>query len=96
MKEFKIDSSWGPPRLRAIFKSIEDAINLRTPLPSESSDVNEKPDGMEIIQKAWGTPGSDGDVAGGGGGGTASNLYGALNGAPATFHLLQSSAPTPL
>lgn len=98
MKSFKIDQ-WGPPRLRAIFKSIQDRINAITPLGSETTDVDEKPDGMQIIEKAWGpAPVPEGDVAGGGGGagGTPVDLYGARDGAAAIFHLLQSSPPTAL
>lgn len=91
--KFKL-KKWGPKKLREIFEAIEIGINERTPLPSVTIDVSQKPDGREIIVKSKNSGADDAGGSGGSGGGTSIALYGARNGAAAVFHLLQSSAPT--
>lgn len=61
--------------------------------------VDENKNGSQISQaepKTSDGSGGTGSNGGGGSSGTPVNLYGVLNGAPATYHLLQSSAPTPV
>lgn len=90
---FKI-KPWGPRKLQKILEDIAREITERTPLPGCGVHVGEEPDGMPLSLE---TPSHvNPDDSSGGGGGTSVNLYGALNGAPAVFHLLQSSAPTPV
>lgn len=89
---FIIDK-WGPKRLREIFEKIQNAINERTPLASETAEVNETPLGMQICFKTQGNA-SASDDGGAGGGGTNQDIYGSLNGAPAVFHLSRTRAPT--
>jgi hypothetical protein len=95
MEIFKI-KPWGPKKLREIFKSIETAINKRAPIPGLGIDADEQPDGVQIHAKS--EVGASGeaqvDSSGGGASGTTVDLFGALNGQPAVFHLLQSSPPT--
>jgi hypothetical protein len=94
METFKI-APWGPKKLREIFKSIEAAINARTPLAGLGIDHDEQPDGVQIHAKPSDLGASgEADATGGGGGGTSIDIYGYFNGAPAVFHLLQSAPPT--
>lgn len=97
MQKLKI-KPWGPGPLRNITETLVDAINKRTPLPSETIDIDERPDGAQIIRKddVTGDSEDSAKVDPGGDGGTNVDIVGMLNAAPATFHLLQSSAPTPL
>lgn len=92
--KFKI-KPWGPKTLQKIHEDIAREINERTPLSGCGIKVGEEPDGMPLSLDEQGNPNQD-DAGGAGGGGTPVNVYGALNGAPAVFHLLQSSPPTPL
>lgn len=88
----KVKTGW--IKLDGIFETFQNAINERTPKASIDIDIDEQPDGMEISLSESASPGGAlGDTAGGGGGASI-NLYGARDGAPAVFHLLQSSAPT--
>lgn len=88
---------WGPPRLRAIIDELVDAINRRTPKEGFGTRADEKADGV-MVHAELGASGSaeavpeDGNVTGG----TPAALVGALNGQPATYHLLQSAPPTPI
>lgn len=97
MKALEIPA-WGPKKLREIFKAIQDAINARTPIKGAGIGVSENPDGVQISAAV--NPPADGSLVGaaggGSGGGTSFPLYGALNGAPATYPVLLSSPPTPL
>lgn len=88
-------TKWGPPMERKIQSEIEDRVNRITPRAGPGLKITENPDGSVISLE---TKPSDAASAPGGGGGSGANidLYGALNGAPALFHLVQSSAPTPL
>lgn len=98
VKPFKVER-WGPKRLRGILESIEAAINRRTPIKGIGIEATENPDGVQISASSEGGEIDDSDTdkgGGGGSGGTNVDLYGAQNGAPAVFHLKQSSAPTPI
>jgi hypothetical protein len=92
VKAFTIQP-WGPKKLREIFKSIVDAINARTPIEGLGVNVEEHPEGLQIHAEIGAAGAADGGTPGGSGGGPV-DLYGALSGAPAVFHLLQSSPPT--
>lgn len=90
---------WGPRKLRENFKATEDAINLRTPIGGIGVDTDQRPDGIMVaasLGASGGLQAAPSRGGGGGSGGTPVDVYGAYNGAPALFHLLQSSAPTPL
>lgn len=94
---FTLDK-WGPKRLRAIFKTIETEINSIRPSAGLGIDVDVTESGSQISTKNETPPGGadkEGTRGGGGGSGTSVNVYGAFNGAAATFHFLQSSPPTP-
>lgn len=96
MQKLKI-KPWGPKRLQAITEELVDAINKRTPLPSETINIDERPDGAQILIKdEEGDNTEDSTVDPGGASGEPVDIYGAFNGDPAIFHLLQSSPPTPL
>jgi hypothetical protein len=89
---------WGPPVFREIIGELQDAINERTPVPGFGINVDEREDGFQISTKLAQPPQTVKDPQGTGGGsasGTAGDIEGALNGAPATFHFLQGSPPTP-
>lgn len=91
-------TEWGPPKLREIHKEIEGAINARTPVGGLGTECDEGPNGAQINTKV--APGVTDDQKGGGAGGGSSgtprDIVGAFNAQPATYHLLESSAPTPL
>lgn len=90
-------TKWGPPRLREIIGEIQNAINNRTPVAGLGLDCDECENGVQIsLENVKGTPDDTKSGAGAPSGGTTVNIVGALNGAPATYHLLQSSPPTPL
>lgn len=86
-----------PPFLRKLVKSIVDGINQRAPIEGFGIEISEEPDGRRVELRQ---PKAVDDATGGSGNpsssGTTVNVYGSLNGAPATYHLLQSSAPTPI
>lgn len=91
-------SGWGPERLRELFKEVETRLNKLRPIQGTGIRISEGSDGVQISIDNTPAVGSnilDG-VGGGGGGGSDIDLYGACNGAPAVFHLKQSSAPTPV
>lgn len=91
--------NFGPPKLRKIHEAIAAKINQIIPLPGIGIDVDQKPDGLQISARAQVSPdkGKTGATIGGGSSsGTPVDIYGSLNGAPAVFHLLQTSAPAPI
>lgn len=91
---------WGPKKLREIVVAIEGALNARTPHEGLGISLDESSGkGFQISTKLAGGAAiqdSKDGLALGGSGGTNVNVYGALNGAPAVYHLLQSSPPTPV
>lgn len=88
---------WGPVPLRKIVNQIVEGINLRTPIAGCGIAATEEPDGVQISLENNPAPvGGSAGTAGGSGGGTRVDIYGAKDGAPYVFHLLQSSAPTPV
>lgn len=89
--------NWGPRKLRENLKATEDAINERTPIGGIGVDTDQRPDGIMVAASLGASGGLQAAPSRGGGGpgGTSVDVYGAFNGAPATFHLLQSSPPTP-
>lgn len=95
---FTIDK-WGPKRLRKIWESIEGEINRNRPTSGLGTDVDVTNGGSQISISSLKPPGGtdkENAQGGGTGGGSSVNLYGAFNGAPALFHLSQTSPPTPL
>lgn len=97
MSPFKIEKKDVFPFLRKLVSTIIGAINARTPKEGFGISIEDKPDGEEISVNV--SELADALSASSGGAissGTPVNVYGAFNGAPATFHLLQSSAPTPI
>lgn len=85
---------WGPVKFREVINWLVEEINARSPIPGCGINISEDATGREISTKpevAGGNP-----VGGGTSSGTPVDLYGALNGAPAVFHLLQDSPPTAL
>lgn len=90
---FEIEE-WGPPKLREIHKQIETRINENCPVEGLGIRISQDPTGRRIEAAAATPQGGDQNVSSGGG--TSVDLAGMLNGAPAIFHLLQSSAPTAL
>lgn len=93
--KFKLTKDFGPPRLRKVHQELAAGINRSWPKKGNGIAADEYPDGVQISIETPANPNQDDGGSGGGGSGTPVNLYGALNGAPAIFHLLQSSAPTP-
>lgn len=93
--KFKLSKDFGPPKLRKVHEELVEQINRNRPLPGLATKTEQMDDGIRIHGDHPATPNADDGGSGGGGSGTPVNLYGALNGAPAIFHLLQSSAPTP-
>lgn len=87
-------AGWGPPKLRELFGIVEKRLNKLRPLPGTGIRLNETSDGVEISLDDAPQIGSNILDGAGGAGGTNAALYGAFNGAPAIFHLKQSSAPT--
>lgn len=86
---------WGPKRLREIIRQIVEAINARTPKEGFGTRAKENPDGV-MIHAEVGASGSleaqvDEKITGSSG--TASIVYGSLNGQPAKFNLIQSAPP---
>lgn len=98
MSPFKIEMKTVPPFLRKLVKSIVDGINERAPIEGFGIEISEEPDGrrVEIRQPKAVDDATSGSGNPSGSSGTTVSVYGAFNGAPATFHLLQSSAPTPI
>lgn len=97
MKLFKLDSNFGPPKLRKIHKLFVDAINSRTPKEGFGIKLRENEDGCQISVASETQKQQDSaettDSGGGSSGGTASDIYGSLNGQPAVFHLSQTANP---
>lgn len=96
MRIFEV-TKWGPKKLREILEQIQNAINDRTPTAGIGIECDESENGIQINLSAAQT-GTPEDSKGGTGvsSGTAVDIYGALNGFPALYHLLQSSPPTPV
>lgn len=90
----------GPVFLQEQLGELQDAINERTPLKGLGIALNETENGVQISTEQGQSPTDaavqTGNSGSGGTPGTAVDLYGALNGAPATFHILQSADPTPI
>lgn len=90
---------WGPKKLRKIFEDIVKAVNTRTPLKGLGTEVDERPDGVEIDTseaKAAAAVAAKLAASGGGGFSTHVDIYGSFNGQPAIFHLVQTAPPTPV
>lgn len=99
MDRFKIDRPYGPSRLREVHGQLVQEINKRTPIEGIGIRITEHENGFQISTETKPGPeksGTEGTQGGGGTDGTSIDIYGAFNGDPAIFHLLQSSAPTPL
>lgn len=93
--KFKIPGKGPGKKLARIFQYIEDALNAVYPQEGIGIEISRETNGSFVSTKtspAVGA-GAGGDTHGGGKG-TPINVYGAYNGAPAVFHLLQSSAPS--
>lgn len=90
---FKI-TKWGPKKLQAIFQEAEDEINGITPLQGRGIIFEWRDDGVliETVSAVAASQAGDGSS----GTGPNINVYGAFNGNPVLFHLLQSAPPTPL
>lgn len=86
----------GPKWLQNTFRQIEAAVNERTPQAGFGNKASENKDGVMIHAEA-GASGSlnatPETIGGTGASGTASNIYGSLNGQPAVFHLSQTADP---
>lgn len=99
MDKFKIEKPYGPKPLRKLFQQVADAINLRTPKKGFGTEIQELADGFRIntVDRAKQDEAivPDDGNGGTGVGGAASDLEGALNGQPATYHLSQTADPTP-
>lgn len=99
MKPVKLPR-WGPKKLREIVAIIEGALNARTPHEGLGINLDESSGkGFQISTKLAGGAAiqdSKDGLALGGGGGTPFNLYGALNGAPATWPVSLTGPPTPI
>lgn len=94
--DFKIER-WGPQKLQKIWESIENGINERTPVAGMGIEIDISDKGSQISTSvAVDAARAENQGQGGGSVGTPVDLYGAYNGAPALFHLSQTSAPTPL
>lgn len=98
LSKFKLEKNFGPPKLRKVLQSLADAINARQPIEGLGIRISEVPDGRRIslsdqAKEERGEREDDRRGGGGGGDGEASEIYGALNGQPAIFHLLQSAPP---
>lgn len=89
---------WGPKPVRKIWDLIEVAVNARTPKEGLGTKVKENKDGVQVSAEVGASAGLEASLEpeGAGSSGTPVDLYGAFNGAPAIFHLLQSSEPTPV
>lgn len=88
-------TGWGPKRLRELFKIVETRLSKLRPIEGTGIRISEETDGVQIsVDNAPPVGSNILDGTGGGSGGTTADLYGALNGAPAIYHLKQSSAPT--
>jgi hypothetical protein len=87
---------WGPKKLRDIFKEVEEAINLRCPRADCGITVTEDPDGLLIGADTSANSSSTQSGGGGSAAGTSADIYGALNGQGALYHLVQSAPPTVL
>lgn len=97
MSPFKIEKKDVFPFLRKLIATIIGAINARTPKAGFGISIEDKPDGEEIsVNVSELSDALSGSSGGAIGSGTPVDIYGAFNGAPATYHLLESSAPTPI
>lgn len=95
-KIFELKTKTGWKKLDDILERFQNALNERTPLASETIELDEQPDGLQICVKTVGGSSSGDSDSGGSAAGNAGDLFGAYNGAPAVFHLNQSAPPTPL
>lgn len=89
---------WGPAKLRKILEEIEDRLNENRPIQGLGIQTKQEDDGV-YISTAAAQKAQDEEKTGATGGttsGTVADIYGALNGQPALFHLFQSSPPTPV
>lgn len=93
---FEIKTKMGWKKLRDVLEEIQNAINERCPLASDTVDLDERSDGLVICVRDASSNSSSEEAGAGAAGssGTPVAIYGARDGAPAIFHLLQSSAPT--
>jgi hypothetical protein len=98
MNLLKWDKEWGPKPLRTIIRWLIKGINDRTITAGLGIKIDETDGGGAQISVDPHIKPDDPTAigGGGGGGGTPIDVYGAFNGAPAVFHLKQTSAPTPL
>lgn len=94
--KFRLSKNFGPPKLQRIHDEIVAQINRIKPIKGIGIIIDQRDDGSQISADHPATPNSDDPGSGAGGSGAAVSVYGAVNGAPGVFHLLQSHAPTPL
>lgn len=90
-KMFELDK-FGPKKWRKILGQYEAAINIIAPIEGDGMQLDFNNDGVLYSTEA--ACSGDGSNSGGGTAGTPVDVYGAHNGAPAVFHLLQSSSPS--
>lgn len=100
MAESRFKLPWpkfGPNKIRENNAAVESGINRSTPKEGFGITLSQEENGLyiSISEDVAAAIGLSGDQSGGASG-TPIALYGVYNGAPALFHLLQSSAPTPL
>lgn len=92
--EIKIKTGW--IKLDNILERVQNAINERTPLASDTVDLDERDDGMQICVKdsSGGSSSEESGAGASGAAGTPVAIYGSTNGSPALFHLFQSGPAT--
>lgn len=94
----KLDK-FGGKRFKANWEKIEAEVNQNAPVNGLGIQCDVTPAGTQINQAEETGDGGDSPIHGGGTGGssgTTIDVTGAFNGAAATYHFLQSSAPTPI
>lgn len=89
---------WGPKPLRKILEQLQNAINERTPKEGFGTRIKEHKDGVQIHAEVGASGGAEAlaEPEGVPSSGTPRDVYGAFNGEPAVFHLLESSPPDPV
>lgn len=90
---------FGGKKFKENWERIEAEVNQNKPVDGLGIICDATPNGTQVSTadaKNAAAGGAGSSSSNGSGGGSNVDLYGAYNGAPAVFHLKQSSAPTPL
>ncbi|HEY2681622.1 MAG TPA: hypothetical protein VGI59_09905 [Candidatus Udaeobacter sp.] len=90
---WKLETKWGPKKLRELLQAIIAQINAITPVAGPGISIDYTQGAMIMTDVPSGKPPTGPSATPSG---KSFDIYGSLNGAPAVYHVLTSADPTPI